>query len=127
MVSFCNIHAFFHFFNVFLADLTFLKTFISTFESFTTKQKLIKKLIERYGHSCRIARKHSIAYCRFRVPDTVPPQKKTLIQMRVCTVLKHWIEPNIDDLGDVLDAISNFIETEMTSKELQVIKLILFE
>lgn len=58
---------------------------------------------------------------RFRVPDTVPPQTKTLIQMRVCTVLKHWLEPHIDELGDVLDTITNFIETEMTGKELQVL------
>lgn len=63
---------------------------------------------------------------RFRVPDSVPQQTKTLIQMRVCTVLKHWIEPHIDELGDVIDTITNFIETEMTSKELQVCCFVFF-
>ncbi len=39
--------------------------------------------------------------------------------MRVCTVLKHWMEIQYYDLGEVMTTIVNFIENEMTQKELE--------
>jgi hypothetical protein len=83
-------------------DVSFLKAFFFTYESFTTGDVLIKKLMER-----------------FKVPSDVPDSERKLIQMRVCTVLKHWIDMQYYDLGDVMATIVNFIETEMTQKELE--------
>lgn len=39
--------------------------------------------------------------------------------MRVCTVLKHWIEMNREDVTRNLDKITHFVETEMKQPELK--------
>jgi hypothetical protein len=55
---------------------------------------------------------------RFRVPQEVPENERRLIQMRVCTVFKHWLEMHYD-LGVVMEMILDFVDNEMTQKELE--------
>lgn len=56
-------------------DSNFMKTFIYTYRSFTTPRQLFSKL-------CR----------RFMVPPEFSDKQHTAIQLRVCVVLKYWIQ-----------------------------------
>ena len=84
-----------------ILDVSFLKIFLWTYESFTTSEQLALKLMERY-----------------RVPLEVPEYERKLIQMRVCTVFKHWLEMHYE-LGEVMEMILDFVDNEMTQKELE--------
>lgn len=66
-------------------DNKFLKTFIITYQSFTTPWLLFEKLKQRY-----------------QVPGVVPEKVRNLIQLRVTIVLKHWAETQIDDFDDTI-------------------------
>ncbi|PRP83513.1 hypothetical protein PROFUN_04387 [Planoprotostelium fungivorum] len=81
-------------------DMSYLKTFLSTFESFCTQEKLLKKLWER-----------------FKIPDSLefPEEKKNLIRMRVCTCLKHWLSTTQQIHPQVMSNISHMIETDVAS------------
>eukprot|EP01117_Protostelium_nocturnum_P006812 TRINITY_DN2448_c0_g1_i4.p1 TRINITY_DN2448_c0_g1~~TRINITY_DN2448_c0_g1_i4.p1 ORF type:complete len:811 (-),score=286.08 TRINITY_DN2448_c0_g1_i4:79-2511(-) len=81
-------------------NLTYMNTFLSTFESFTSQEKFTKKLIER-----------------FRIPENsdLPPEKKQLVRMKICTVLKHWLSKTQYIDAEVMSLISHFIEGEMAA------------
>ena len=64
-------------------DATYIPTFMMTYQSFATPEKLMQKLCER-----------------FDVPESVPENVRTNIQMRVCKVLKKWIETYPNDFDD---------------------------
>lgn len=62
-------------------DLKFVKTFLLTYQSFTTPERLLQKLIERYN----VVRAPNTTYADFQVT-----QKS--IQARVCNAMKLWME-----------------------------------
>ena len=82
-----------------------MKTFITTFRSFTTPQILLKKLIER-----------------FHVPSEFEEDAVT-IHLRICNVLKNWIENSYDDFNDTLiNDVETFLkEVEDTGKYQQYV------
>ena len=63
-------------------DLNYVKTFLLTYRSFTTPEILLKKIIERY----HVPRPVNAAFEDFERNIKRP------IQLRVCNVLKQWIE-----------------------------------
>ena len=76
-------------------DQMFMKSFITTYPTFTTTELLLKKCLERYN-----------------VPKTYIAEEKMQIQLRVCIVFKYWIENKIKDFDDVVIAqFNDFVET----------------
>ena len=71
-------------------DIHFMKTFITTYRSFTTPIIFLKKLIQRY-----------------RVPSHYSSEHQLNIQLRICNILKHWIDTQPNDFDDSL--ISEFL------------------
>eukprot|EP01132_Coremiostelium_polycephalum_P008350 gene8350-10256_t len=81
-------------------DSKFLKTFITTYQSFASPGLLLTKLIER-----------------FNVPEwyTTNKTKISTIQQRVIVFLKYWIVNQSSDFDqDVIDQIYYFIDTTLT-------------
>jgi hypothetical protein len=68
-----------------------MKTFLTTFRSFTTPAILLKKLVER-----------------FRVPQNKDEDIVT-IHLRICNVLKHWVENYYEDFS-ASDALQKVVE-----------------
>jgi len=64
-------------------DATYIPAFMMTYQSFATPEKLMQKLCER-----------------FDVPEGKPENVRTNIQMRVCKVLKKWIETYPNDFDE---------------------------
>lgn len=76
-------------------DNKFLKTFITTYQSFTEPWTLLEKLKQRY-----------------QVPDTIEKGKCLAIQLRVSIVLKHWVENQLDDFDeDLILNLRDFIRS----------------
>ena len=75
---------------IFYIDLEFVKTFLYTYQSFATPEKLLKKLIERYN----VVR-----------PGGMPFQEFTMlrqtIQARVINALRLWVDLSVDFKGIV--------------------------
>eukprot|EP01117_Protostelium_nocturnum_P002738 TRINITY_DN1360_c0_g1_i1.p1 TRINITY_DN1360_c0_g1~~TRINITY_DN1360_c0_g1_i1.p1 ORF type:complete len:1498 (-),score=713.70 TRINITY_DN1360_c0_g1_i1:124-4617(-) len=95
-------------------DETFMKTFFTTYLSFTTADKLLDKLSER-----------------FKGPEGCNNQRRLqLIQQRTCVVLKHWIEHRFGDFGEkqivklhnFVDQISNYLSDIARSLKSQLLK-----
>jgi len=75
-------------------DTTYIPAFIMTYQSFSTPEKLLQKLWER-----------------FDVPETVAEGEKKNIQTRVCNVMKKWIETYPNDFDERTRArVQAFIE-----------------
>lgn len=75
------------------ADMVFLKSFMMTYQSFTTPEKLLSKLIER-----------------FNIPPELEGTRGTTIQLRVCNVIKKWIEEYYADFDqNLIDGITSFV------------------
>lgn len=66
-----------------LFDATYIPTFLMTYQSFATPAQLLQKLCER-----------------FDVPARVPAGDAHNIQMRVCKVMKKWMETYPADFDD---------------------------
>ncbi|EGC38002.1 aimless RasGEF [Dictyostelium purpureum] len=66
-------------------DLQFLKTFLMTYQSFCTPEKLMSKLQQRYN-----------------VPQGTDEKSARTIQIRVVNVLKTWIDNYYSDFDDKL-------------------------
>jgi len=64
---------------VFYLDLDFVKTFLLTYQSFTTGTALLKKLIERYY----VPRGNETTFSEW-------DKLRQTIQLRVCNVLVQW-------------------------------------
>lgn len=95
-------------------DNRFLKTFITTYQSFTTPAKLFDKLLQRYNVRT----------------DRVDASRLKAIQLRVCVVLKYWVENQFFDFDEeLIQQIFDFVDgtlqqnnpdlANMVSKELQ--------
>lgn len=72
----------------FFTDLEFVKTFLYTYQSFSTPERLLKKLIERYN----VVRPLGMSLKEFSV-------MKQTIQARVINAFKLWVDLSADFKG----------------------------
>ncbi|KAJ6249389.1 ras guanine nucleotide exchange factor i-related [Anaeramoeba flamelloides] len=89
------------------------KTFVMTYQSFTTPKILLTKLIQRF----HIPQKY----------EKILKNKKKLIQFRVCNFLKFWITDYFEDfqpklLPELIDFIDNSIRKADMTKMAQNLK-----
>jgi len=70
-------------------DLEFVKTFLYTYQSFATPERLLRKLIERYN----VVRPGGMSLKGFGV-------MKQTIQVRVINALKLWVDLSVDYKGE---------------------------
>lgn len=81
-------------------DIEYMKTFLLTYQSFTTPAKLLQKLIQRY----HVPQKSG-------VPDDEYKKICVVIQLRVVNVIKAWINNHWSDFNDkLLAALKLFID-----------------
>lgn len=73
---------------LFATDLEFVKTFLFTYQAFTTPEKLLKKLIERYNVVCP----EGMSLKEFDV-------MRQTIQARVINALRLWVDLSVDFKG----------------------------
>ncbi|EGC30159.1 hypothetical protein DICPUDRAFT_41848, partial [Dictyostelium purpureum] len=82
-------------------DLEYTKTFLLTYQSFTTPEMLLQKLIQRY----HVPQKPGQSVEAWR-------QRSTHIQLRVVNVLKTWIKDYFSDFSEKLvQAIKTLLES----------------
>ena len=72
----------------FCVDLEFVKTFLYTYQSFATPEKLLKKLIERYN----VVRPEGMLFRQFAI-------LRQTIQARVINALRLWVDLSVDFKG----------------------------
>eukprot|EP00004_Rigifila_ramosa_P019438 TRINITY_DN4931_c0_g1_i1.p1 TRINITY_DN4931_c0_g1~~TRINITY_DN4931_c0_g1_i1.p1 ORF type:complete len:1115 (+),score=338.09 TRINITY_DN4931_c0_g1_i1:272-3346(+) len=91
------------------ADLKYMKTFTTTYRSFTTPKQFFFKLVQRYD--VPIPRlPPNITEEEFRAKTILP------IQLRVCNVLKTWIETSFFDFDDGLtERVEQFLTARLNS------------
>eukprot|EP01113_Clastostelium_recurvatum_P023851 TRINITY_DN2845_c0_g1_i3.p1 TRINITY_DN2845_c0_g1~~TRINITY_DN2845_c0_g1_i3.p1 ORF type:complete len:831 (+),score=173.86 TRINITY_DN2845_c0_g1_i3:194-2494(+) len=78
-------------------NLKFVKTFITTYQSFTTPEMFLRKLVQRY-----------------RVPEHVDSKKILPIQLRVINVLRMWADTQFKDFtSELVDALNIFLEVDL--------------
>ena len=85
-------------------DTSFMKTVIYTHRSFVTSEQLLAKLIRR-----------------FAIPPHVEEKEGMAIQLRVCVVLKYWIQnqfhdfdtPLIEEVKSFMHYVRNFGHSAM--------------
>ncbi|KAJ6229147.1 guanine nucleotide exchange factor [Anaeramoeba flamelloides] len=83
--------------------ISYRKTFLMTYQSFTTPKELLNKLIERY----HVPRNYVKKFTDFK-------KKRHLIQVRIGTVLKKWIENHFSDFNErLLTHVTAFVDTFM--------------
>ena len=70
-------------------DLEFVKTFLYTYQSFATPERLLRKLVERYN----VVRPGGMSLKGFAV-------MKQTIQVRVINALKLWVDLSVDFKGE---------------------------
>eukprot|EP00002_Diphylleia_rotans_P028254 TRINITY_DN5700_c0_g2_i1.p1 TRINITY_DN5700_c0_g2~~TRINITY_DN5700_c0_g2_i1.p1 ORF type:complete len:1097 (-),score=216.38 TRINITY_DN5700_c0_g2_i1:583-3873(-) len=88
-----------------ISDLKYMKTFITTYRSFTTPDILFRKLVQRF-HVPISKLPPSVSLEEYRITYIGP------IQIRVCNVLKFWMEHNFSDFHDsLLVSFDEFIRT----------------
>lgn len=69
-------------------DLEFVKTFLFTYQAFTTPEKLFKKLLERYN----VVRPEGMSLKEFGI-------MRQTIQARVINALRLWVDLSVDFKG----------------------------
>jgi hypothetical protein len=81
-------------------DMQFVKTFLLTYQSFTTPERLLRKLIERYN-VVRAPHMDNQEFEMFR----------TTIQVRVINAIKLWLETGVEfrDSTQLQDKVMNFV------------------
>ncbi|KAN0023643.1 hypothetical protein ACTFIV_008030 [Dictyostelium citrinum] len=78
-------------------DLTFMKTFLMTYSSYTTTATLLKKLFER-----------------FQVPNHIDERERLSAQLRVANVIKYWVEHHYEDFcHESTKLMVDFVDTHM--------------
>ena len=71
-----------------------MKTFITTYRSFTTPEKLLSKTVQLY-----------------HVPEDIEEKKKLSIQLRCSNLLKQWVDTSFADFDeDILLKLNEFLE-----------------
>jgi len=90
-------------------DIVLQKTFITTYRSFTTPEKLFRKLRQRYA---------------MKVPHLPPSVSREEyhklfvmpVQLRIINVLKQWMEMSFFDFSDqLIEKIRTFINTDLVN------------
>nr|WEL12724.1 ras guanine nucleotide exchange factor K-like [Halisarca dujardinii] len=83
-------------------DMQFVKTFLLTYQSFTSPERLLRKLIERYN-VVRAPNMDSLSFNMFR----------TTIQVRVINAIKLWLETGVEfrDSVSLQDKVMSFVQT----------------
>ncbi|KAJ6249910.1 ras guanine nucleotide exchange factor i-related [Anaeramoeba flamelloides] len=85
-------------------NVLYTKTFLMTYQSFTSPRTLLTKLTQR-----------------FHIPkemEEIYKDKKTIIQLRVCNVLKFWITDYFEDFNSkVLTELQDFIDNSLNSEK----------
>ena len=80
--------------------MSFMKTFITTYRSFTSPEVLLRKLISR-----------------FRVPDD-HERERIPIQLRTCNILRQWIDTQYNDFNDdLIDELNLFLKEISASRD----------
>lgn len=79
-------------------DIEFVKTFLLTYQSFSTPDRLLKKLIERYN----VVRPEDKTLAQFT-------QMRQTIQARVINALRLWVEYGVDFKGTTIGYMYNTI------------------
>jgi hypothetical protein len=80
-----------------LIDSEFQKTFITTYQSFTTPYVCLQKLIQRYN-----------------TPPKFPKDRATKVKLKITVVLKYWIENQFEDFDSrTVSALSDFINNTL--------------
>lgn len=81
-----------------------MKAFLMTYTSFTTPQKLLRKLIQRYNVP-QPQTKDSQEYENFIKNTQIP------IQLRVCSTIKHWMEHYWNDFDhELTEQVVSFVD-----------------
>ena len=75
-------------------DIEFVKTFLLTYQSYATPDKLLRKLIERYN----VVRPSGMSLAEFS-------QMRQTIQARVINALRLWVEYGVDFKGIVKERV----------------------
>jgi hypothetical protein len=80
-------------------DNKYMRTFLATYPSFTDAHVLWSKLMDRY-----------------EVPETTDADTRDKVRLRVCVVLKHWLETQFADFDeDLLRRLSRFLTKRLTA------------
>lgn len=87
-------------------NLNFVKTFITTFRSFTTPDLLFQKIVERYD----VPRDQ-----QSDIPDEQWKQNVVLpIQIRVCNVIRNWLDIRFSDFEyKLMQKVFDFIDNRL--------------
>ncbi|KAJ6248620.1 ras guanine nucleotide exchange factor i-related [Anaeramoeba flamelloides] len=81
-------------------NIKYMKTFLMTYQSFTTPAKLFSRLMQRY----HVPITQGITEEEYKI-------KKQCIQLRVCNVLKTWLSENFSEFNrKLLDKVINFLD-----------------
>ena len=80
--------------------MEFVKTFLYTYQSFATPERLLHKLIERYN----VVRQEGQSTKSFAV-------MKQTIQARVINALKLWVDLSVDFKGKNTQCVLQFMFT----------------
>lgn len=95
-----------------------MKTFLTTYQSFTTPAKLLEKLIQRYPFFLNfkfLKNIFSFILKMFTFNSPLNKDKMKQIQLRVSIVLKHWVESQFKDFDDALiQKLFYFFETDLS-------------
>lgn len=93
--------------NDFAVAVNFMKTFLMTYKSFTTPEKLLNKLLQRYN-----------------VPKHIPEEEKQRIHIRILNVLRKWVEDYYTDFESnekLTQTLTNFCQTQLSERMSQSI------
>ncbi|KAK5583167.1 hypothetical protein RB653_004757 [Dictyostelium firmibasis] len=95
-------------------DLEYTKTFLLMYQSFTTPEILLQKLIQRY----HVPQKPGQSVAEWR-------QRSTHIQLRVLNVLKTWIKDYFSDFSEkLISAIKSLLESMRQTGNMSYAKVI---
>jgi hypothetical protein len=82
-------------------DLQFMKIFLYIYQSFTSPEMLLKKLIQRYH----------VPFPKGMPEDKFKTELQQPIRTRVCSVMKYWLDKCSWDFNEkLLSGISSFID-----------------
>lgn len=100
-----------------------MKTFLTTYQSFTTPTKLFEKLIQRYPFFFFCSISYFFFSFNYKLEFTFnypmkekdkDKEKSKQIQLRVAIVFKHWIESQFKDFDDsLIQKMFDFFENDL--------------